>query len=129
MGKLKIYDLVERFAKSVMWLCDLKSIVRAKEDLKHFKSFCWINFNLIFEHVFGEDFPFSKDSVTAADTAKLLWVLTDQILNCELIHSAEFANHMYPSKVMLNTAKPVNIQNKTMSKATIYQSCVFQKTL
>ena len=46
MGKLKTYDLVGRFARSVMWLCDLKSIVRAKDDLKHFKS----HKSIFFEH-------------------------------------------------------------------------------
>ena len=133
MAKFKKYNLVERFARNVPWLCDLKSIVKSKNDLKHLKSFCWTNFNLVYEHVMGEMMPDSGDNLTAEQTAQLLWLTTDQILNSELMESDDFANYMSPSKILLNTQGPIlsseGLIGMNFQSGITYSSSVFQKTL
>ena len=64
--KLQKYDLLRRFQRKVKWVCDLKSFFRSKESLKHFKTLCWPNFHMIFEHINGEDFPYSPRTMINA---------------------------------------------------------------
>ena len=45
---------------------------------------------MVYEHVMGEMMPDSGDNLTAEQTAQLLWLTTDQILNSELMESDDW---------------------------------------
>ena len=133
--KLQKYDLLRRFQKKVKWVCDLKSIVRSKESLKHFKTCCWPNFNLIFEHINDADFPYSpRTMINAQELAEYLWATTltlfeaDDLQECE-----EFINYFYDSKVLLKSDLPMSsIEEQKPKEAKWklrYQSCVFDIVL
>jgi hypothetical protein len=133
--KLQKYDLLRRFQRKVKWVCDLKSIVRSKESLKHFKTFCWPNFHMIFEHINKEDFPYEpRTTINAKELAEYLWATTLRLLEADdLQECEEFINHFYDSKVLLKSDLPMSSieeQNPKQAKWKLrYQSCVFDIVL
>jgi hypothetical protein len=133
--KLQKYDLLRRFQKKVKWVCDLKSIVRSKESLKHFKTCCWPNFNLIFEHINDADFPYSpRTMINAQELAEYLWATTLTLLEADdLQECEEFINYFYDSKVLLKSdlqMSSIEEQKPKEAKWKLrYQSCVFDIVL
>ena len=133
--KLQKYDLLRRFQRKVKFVCDLKSIVRSKESLKHFKTFCWPNFNLIFEHINEGDFPFSpRTMINAQELAEYLWATTVTLFKAsDLQECEEFINYFYDSKVLLKSDLPMSsIEEQKPKEAKWklrYQSCVFDIVL
>ena len=135
--KLQKYDLLRRFQRKVKWVCDLKSIVRSKESLKHFKTFCWPNFNLIFEHINEGDFPYSPRTMikgNAQELAEYLWATTLTLFKAsDLQECEEFINYFYDSKVLLKSDLPMSsIEEQKPKEAKWklrYQSCVFDTVL
>jgi hypothetical protein len=133
--KLQKYDLLRRFQRKVKWVCDLKSFFRSKESLKHFKTLCWPNFHIIFEHINGEDFPYSpRTMINAKELAEYLWYTTEKLLEADDIQECEeFINHFYDSKVLLKSDLPMSsIEEQKPKEAKWklrYQSCVFDIVL
>ena len=133
--KLQKYDLLRKFQRKVKWVCDLKSFFRSKESLKHFKTLCWPNFHMIFEHINGEDFPYSpRTMINAKELAEYLWYTTEKLLEADDIQECEeFINHFYDSKVLLKSDLPMSsIEEQKPKEAKWklrYQSCVFDTVL
>ena len=128
--KLNQYGLFDQFKKCIKWVCDLKSIVISKANLRHFKTFCWGKFNLIHEYVYDNTFPCSNENFNAEKSIGMLWLITEKMLDCDdLQKSTDFVKFFYSSKVLLksNIVQCVDESRALKFKQVYHQSCLFNK--